>query len=490
MLEFMGHLHPVIVHLPIGILLLGVLMIVYEHYSKVDLQLPISFAFLVGSISAVLACIAGWILSNSGEYDALLVQKHQWTGISTAVIGLLVYFLKQYRKLLAVILTLLVLITGHYGGTLTHGENYLFNSNENSNTSQGDTLKKVSKIITQAISNGGDSLTIETHNVYNEQIAPLLKLRCYNCHSAIKLKNGLRLDGEAYIKKGGKTGSILVTGNPFKSPLYTSLLLPLEDEKHMPPKGKHQLSQNEILIIENWIKSGASFEDIIDTIAKNQLVKNDTAENNRLDKNILSTPIIEKVKSEITKTKKEQRETNTIKTNNVASNKISNALNPESIGPAIIESFKQENIILTNIAEGSNFVMANFVNVVPFNKSSLQALRNINEQLVILKLTNLPINDNDIKIVADLKNIKKLNLENTLITDNGLDYIKQLSQLEQLNLYGTNISDEGIIQLADLKNLSMLYLWKTKVTLNGIEQFKKLNPKVTIEIGDFKFQKK
>ena len=485
MLEFIGHLHPVIVHLPIGILLLGVLMMVYEHYSKVDLQLPISFAFLVGSISAVLACIAGWILSNSGEYDALLVQKHQWTGISTAVIGLLVYFLKQYRKLLAVILTLLVFITGHYGGTLTHGENYLFNSNENSNTSQVDTIKVEAKKITQTISHGADSLTIETHNVYKEQVAPILKLRCYNCHAALKQKNGLRLDGEIYIKKGGKNGRILVAGNPFKSPIYASLLLPLDDEKHMPPKGKHQLSQNEILIIENWIKTGASFEDIIDTISYNQLVKNVASQNTITDKNILATPA--KVNSEITETKNQEIENN----NSIKSSvKIINLPNPAPINPAIIEDFKQENIILTNIAEGSNFVMANFVNVLPFNKTSLLALKNINAQLVTLKLTNLPINDNDIKIVADLKNIKKLNVENTLITDNGLDYIKQLSQLEQLNLYGTNISDEGLMQLTSLKNLSALYLWKTKVTLNGIEQFKKLNPKVTIEMGDFKFQKK
>lgn len=485
MLEFIGHLHPVIVHLPIGILLLGVLMMVYQHYSKVDLRAPISLAFLVGSISAVMACIAGWILSNSGEYDALLVQKHQWTGISTAVIGLLVYFLKQYRKLLVVILTLLVFITGHYGGTLTHGENYLFNSNENTNTSQVDTIKVEAKKIIQTISNGADSLTIETHNVYKEQVAPILKLRCYNCHAALKQKNGLRLDGEIYIKKGGKNGRILVAGNPFKSPIYASLLLPLDDEKHMPPKGKHQLSQNEILIIENWIKTGASFEDIIDTISYNQLVKNVASQNTIMDKNILATPA--KVNSEITETKNQEIENN----NSIKSSvKIINLPNPAPIIPAIIEDFKQENIILTNIAEGSNFVMANFVNVLPFNKTSLLALKNINAQLVTLKLTNLPINDNDIKIVADLKNIKKLNVENTLITDNGLDYIKQLSQLEQLNLYGTNISDEGLMQLASLKNLSVLYLWKTKVTLNGIEQFKKLNPKVTIEIGDFKFQKK
>jgi hypothetical protein len=253
----------------------------------------------------------------------------------------------------------------------------------------------------------------------------------------------------------------------------------------MPPKGKHQLNQNEILIIERWIKSGASFEDIIDTISNNELVKNVVSRNTIADKNIIDNP--EKVNSEITETEKKEIENN----NSIKSSvKITNLPNPAAISPAIIEDFKQKNIILTNNAEGSNFVMANFVNVVPFNKASLQALKNINEQLVILKLTNLAIDDNDLKIVADLKNIKKLNLENSLITDDGMAYIKQLSQLEQLNLYGTNISDEGLIQLTSLKNLSQIYLWKTKVTKGGIEQFKKIHPKVTIEIGDFKFEKK
>ena len=486
MLDFIGHLHPLIVHLPIGILLLGVFMMAYQHYSGVDLKMSISLAFLAGSISAVLACIAGWILSNSGEYDALIVQKHQWTGIATATLGLLAYLLKQYRKILAILLTLLIFITGHYGGTLTHGENYLFNSNEKANTISSDTLIGASKIITQTISNGSDSLTIETHNVYKEQIAPLLKLRCYNCHAALKQKNGLRLDAEAYIKKGGKNGKIFFAGNTFKSPLYTSLLLPLDDEKHMPPKGKHQLSQNEILIIERWIKSGASFEDIIDTVNNKEVTNNIVAAIKIADKNILDDSKLENAKIEIRETKKSSIENNNIK----GFEKISSLPNPAAISPAIIDEFKQENIILTNITEGSNFVMANFVNVVPFNKASLQTLKNINEQLVILKLTNLAIDDNDLKIVADLKNIKKLNLENSLITDDGMAYIKQLSQLEQLNLYGTNISDEGLIQLTSLKNLSQIYLWKTKVTMSGIEQFKKIHPKVTIEIGDFKFEKK
>ena len=482
MLDFIGHLHPLIVHLPIGILLLGVFMLVYQHFSKVNLQKSISLAFLMGSISAVLACIAGWLLSNSGEYDALLIQKHQWTGITTAAIGWLAYLFKQYRKILVILLSFPIFITGHYGGTLTHGENYLFNAKQVSDKEMLDTLKKASEKITKTIANGSDSLTIVKYNTYKEVVAPILKLRCYNCHSVVKQKNGLRLDGELFIKKGGKNGAVLVEGNSLKSTLYTSLVMPIDDEKHMPPKGKHQLSQNEILIIEDWIKSGASFEDKIDTITKKELANKALVTKNSTDKIIAANANSATIAPDQINKKNNITSTAQITTINEA--------NPSPISPAIIEDFKKENIILTYIAEGSHFVMANFVNVVPFNKNSLQNLLKIKQQLVILKLTNLPIDDHDIKMLSELKNIKKLNVENTFITDNGISYLKQLSELEQLNLYATNITDEGLNQLAALKKLSALYLWKTKVTSEGVEKFKKTHPTVNIEIGNFKFQKK
>ncbi|MGI9138725.1 MAG: c-type cytochrome domain-containing protein, partial [Sediminibacterium sp.] len=279
----MGHLHPIIVHLPIGILLFGVCMMLIQHYKNIDLNQVISLAFLLGSICAAFACLTGWLLSKSDEYDVLLVQKHQWSGIVTTVLGLLTYVLKQYRKLFAIALTLLILITGHYGGTLTHGDNYLFNVSEGSNTIAHDTLKTTSKRNTQEISIGSDTLKLVRSNLYKDEVAPLLKMRCYNCHSAIKQKNGLRLDGEMFIKRGGKNGTVVVAGNIFKSPLYTSLNLPIEDEKHMPPKGKQQLNEVEILIIEHWIKSGASFEDKIDTITNKELSSNTATRKNSVD---------------------------------------------------------------------------------------------------------------------------------------------------------------------------------------------------------------
>ena len=176
----------------------------------------------------------------------------------------------------------------------------------------------------------------------------------------------------------------------------------------------------------------------------------------------------------------------------VITNKISDPQpdNTAAISVATIASFKQQNIILSNLSETAPFVMANFVNVVPFNNAALLELQKIEKQLVILKLTNLPIKDNDVKMLADLKKMRRLNLENTAITNECIVYLKQLPELEQLNLYGTNISDEGLKQLASFKKLSVLYLWKTKVTATGVAQFKKERPDVKVEIGNFKFQKK
>jgi len=468
MIEFIAHLHPVIVHLPIGILLFGAILMAYQHFSSTDLNAAISLAFLLGSISAIAACVAGWLLSLSGEYDAALIFKHQWTGIATAIFGSLVYIFKEYRKLLVILLIVLITITGHFGATITHGGNYLFNTSKKTSSNKQDTIKNQPKEITSIVTNGKDSIKIVKYNIYENEIAPILKTKCYDCHSSVKQKNLLRLDSEAFIKKGGKSGLILFAGDFLKSPLYTNLILPLDDDKHMPPKGKHQLNNNEINSIQQWILSGASFNDRIDTLSNNKKQ---------------SAPYIDSVFD-----KKE------IVLNNTTVNKVSveaTSTNlPVAISSSIIEAFKNQNIILSNLQEGLPFVMANFVNVIPFENSSLLALQKIEKQLVALKLSNLPIKDADIKIIASLSNIKRLNLENTAITNACLPYLKELPALEQLNLYGTNITDEGLKQLAYFKNLSVIYLWKTKVTENGIEQFKKERPNVIVEMGDFKFQKK
>ena len=63
---------------------------------------------------------------------------------------------------------------------------------------------------------------------FNRQIKPLLESACVGCHWPQKVKGGLRLDTKDGTLKGGDNGPVIVAGQPDKSPLYTSTLLPAQ----------------------------------------------------------------------------------------------------------------------------------------------------------------------------------------------------------------------------------------------------------------------
>ena len=99
--ELIGHLHPLIVHLPIGILIFAYVMMILQQFRKIDMDAAIDLALFLGTFSSIIACVAGWLLSQSGDYETNAIFKHQWTGISTAILGFLAYFFKKYRWILA-----------------------------------------------------------------------------------------------------------------------------------------------------------------------------------------------------------------------------------------------------------------------------------------------------------------------------------------------------------------------------------------------------
>ena len=71
---------------------------------------------------------------------------------------------------------------------------------------------------------------------FEQQIKPILEFDCVRCHGPEKPKGNLRLDTRAGALKGGDDGTALVPAEPDRSPLYTSTILPVDDDKHMPPK--------------------------------------------------------------------------------------------------------------------------------------------------------------------------------------------------------------------------------------------------------------
>ncbi|TAH03003.1 MAG: DUF2231 domain-containing protein, partial [Sphingobacteriales bacterium] len=132
MQEFIGRFHPLLVHLPIGILLLAILfewLPARKPYKSI--RRSIRFILWIGFLGAAASGITGYLLSQSGGYDSEAVSWHQYAGIILIVLSFVYAWVrgqKQFRpifKLLSIVALGLITVTGHLGGTLTHGEGYL-----------------------------------------------------------------------------------------------------------------------------------------------------------------------------------------------------------------------------------------------------------------------------------------------------------------------------------------------------------------------------
>ena len=127
---FLGHLHPLLVHLPIGLIVLLALLELFSRttrFKQANANVGVILAVAVPAILVTVIC--GLLLSQAGGYQDKLLRYHKWTGIGTAsalAIAALLYRVNlknAYRLCLFSTLALLV-IAGHYGGSLTHGSDY------------------------------------------------------------------------------------------------------------------------------------------------------------------------------------------------------------------------------------------------------------------------------------------------------------------------------------------------------------------------------
>src|SRR4026209_3010283 len=180
--EVIGNFHPVLVHLPIGILLLaGLFQLLSLKPQFSSLHAATGIALFWGMIAAIASCISGYLLSQSGDYDEELVSTHQWFGISTAFISLIAYLFNRWENVFAkwVILLMipLIIVTGHLGGTLTHGSNYLIEGFSKADEVKEKEIKPIADV--------------QEANVYADIVQPIFENKCYTCHNKRKKKGGL-----------------------------------------------------------------------------------------------------------------------------------------------------------------------------------------------------------------------------------------------------------------------------------------------------------
>ena len=94
---------------------------------------------------------------------------------------------------------------------------------------------------------------------FNTQVKPILEAACTHCHGAEKDKGDFRLHTKEDAAKGNENGPGLTAGDIKKSAIYTTLILPHDDDMVMPPEKEGLLDKTQIEVIKNWIEQGAEW---------------------------------------------------------------------------------------------------------------------------------------------------------------------------------------------------------------------------------------
>lgn len=257
---FAGDLHPLVVHFPIALLIVGG-MVEFLRFRRGRANPGVAglVCVAIGAATAVIATAMGWSSAQTAGYRGGTVEVHRWLGVAVAVAGAaaaavgLIAAACPCRRRLAVyrIVTLaaavLVGVAGHFGASLVHGEGYLRSAWARFRAAPP------SATLTAA----GAAVDFE------RDILPILSRRCYSCHSGENPEAGLRLDTRDGALAGGESGSpAIVPGRHADSRLY-QLVSGAEPSLIMPPKGA-PLTADEQSAIAAWIDAGAPWLDRAD----------------------------------------------------------------------------------------------------------------------------------------------------------------------------------------------------------------------------------
>jgi uncharacterized membrane protein len=252
---FLGRFHVLALHLPIGMI---VALFVLEYLSRKErwryLEAASPYLWGATAISALVTVLLGFLHFAEGSFTGPSGDQHRFFGTITAVIATGVAFLRvssfasSYKPLFfpaSLVLLVLVSITGHYGGNLTHGSTFLVEYAPQPLRSLAGLAPR--RTIT----------SVSAADPFADVVGPLFVARCGTCHNEDKSESDLVLTTYAGVMRGGESGRVVVAGNTDLSELLRRISLPHDDDEFMPAEGKTPLTDQQVAIIRWWIAAGA-----------------------------------------------------------------------------------------------------------------------------------------------------------------------------------------------------------------------------------------
>jgi uncharacterized membrane protein len=434
-----GRMHPLLLHFPIAFLTLSMVAGIYrftQSGERSDVFLDAERGLLLaGTLLTGITLIMGLFLSREGGYSGDTLTWHKWAGVFVFFLASVLYLLafrKGFKAPAAWVSALLMMgalvATGHYGAGLSHGEDFLM---------EPIIAHREARVV-----------PLEQAVVFADVIQPILEKKCAGCHNTHKLKGELVLTDSTSLRKGGKSGKLFIPGNPDTSLLMERLHLSMEEEKHMPPAGKPQLTKEEIMLLASWIKADADFHVKVTGLDIDDSLR------------VLATTWLQR-------------------TSDAGEQYAFPAADPKTI-----QKLNTDYRSILTIAKVSPALEVNIYNRSTYTPVQLKELEGINKQVVSLNLNKMPVKDDDLKLVGGFENLRRLDLNFSDITDKGLEALKPLKHLRSLSLAGTGITYKGLGKIIGyFKDLSSVTLWQTAVTPQEMDQLKKDNRSITVNEG-------
>ena len=259
---FLGRFHVLALHLPIGILMLAVVMEPLSRWPRfANLGAATSLVWLLGALTALVTVALGYMHASEPGFTGPDVNYHRWAGTALAFAAVVIWAgrieaPKIYAKVWPAALVLIVVlmsVTGHLGGNLTHGSTYLTEfapgplRSVGSGSGEAHPEDQPRPKVTD----------IAKADIYLDIVAPSLKSRCSSCHNEGKKRGGLSLAHYDAIMAGGESGPVIVPNNPEGSDLYHRITVAPDHVDFMPKNNKTPLTPDQVEAIRWWISKGA-----------------------------------------------------------------------------------------------------------------------------------------------------------------------------------------------------------------------------------------
>jgi len=408
--QFLGRFHPLVVHLPVGLLILVPLLEVAGAV-RPALRETAGFVLAVAFAGCVVALALGFVLAYGSGTAGMGVTRHLWGGVVLTIVVLLCLLARPeweshgariaYPTFLVLMLVALVWTT-HQGGSLTHGSNYLTQY-------MPAGMKRV-----LAVGSAPPSTSF-----YAKHIHLILDSNCASCHGEGQAKGGLRMDSYESLMRGGQDGPVIVAGSAAKSVLFQRITLPADQKHFMPAEGRPPLQSEQIRWIQAWIDQGAS--PTLTSLA-GVTIREDLPEAPIEPVGDYSALIPEIRKKDAGQGAKLRQ----------------------------VSSRPSDGLILFTVDAASTFddaQLAQFQKFAPY--------------IVEAELGRTALTDASFDTLQQFTHLRALHLEETKITGTGLPKLAPLSHLTYLNLSGTQVTAASAASLNAFRSLRHVYLYNT-----------------------------